>query len=149
MGRLSQINRFFSLKLTEDPDSEHGVTHPSASDHIYYLLSASSPEGASSVGLPGVSAENQPRWQLWNASLEKWQDALQSLQHHRSANCERWRVLIPWQTATSAQMPNHGGPYYSTLLGHNGPHTLKVNNVQPDNNHSQDTSKVSPVIPAL
>ncbi|HEY0073738.1 MAG TPA: hypothetical protein VGB77_06515, partial [Abditibacteriaceae bacterium] len=137
-GYLS--NRFFSLKLTEDPDSGQGVTHPGAQDHIYFLLSASSPDGASSVGLPGVSAANQPRWQLWNPSLEKWQDALQSPQHHRSANRERWRVLIPWQTATSAQMPNHGGPYNSTLLGHNGPHTFKVKNVQDSSLLIQDTS---------
>jgi hypothetical protein len=78
------------------------------------------------------------RWQLWNASLLKWEEAPQA--HgpldHRSAQRERWRVLIPWQTATSAQMPDHGTPYNSTLLGHNGSHTFKVNNVQPDNNRS-------------
>jgi hypothetical protein len=147
-GYLS--NRFFSLKLTEDPDTEHGVTHPGASDHIFYLLSASSPEGASSVGIPGVPPEKQPRWQLWNGSLEKWQDAAHSPHHHRSAQRERWRVLIPWQTTSAAQMPEVGGRlYYSTLLGHNGPHSLQANNMQPDNNHSQDTSKVSPVIPTL
>jgi hypothetical protein len=136
------FNRFYSLKITEDPDSEHGVTHPGAQDHIYFLLAASRPGGASSVGIPGVPAENQPRWQLWNASLLKWEEAPQA--HgpldHRSAKRERWRVLIPWQTTTATQMPDHGTPYNSTLLGHNGPHTFKVNNMQDSSLLIQDTS---------
>jgi hypothetical protein len=92
-----------------------------------------------------VPAENQPRWQLWNASLLKWEEAPQA--HgpldHRSAKRERWRVLIPWQTATAAQMPDAGTPYYSTLLGHNGPHTFKVNNMQDSSLLIQNTSNVT------
>jgi hypothetical protein len=137
------FNRFFSLKLTEDPDSGHSVTHPGAQDHIYFQLAASRPEGASSVGIPGVPAANQPRWQLWNGSLEKWEEAPQA--HgpldHRSAQRERWRVLIPWQTTIAAQMPEVGGaPGYSTLLGHNGSHTFKVNNMQDSSLLIQNTS---------